>query len=57
MTEEDPYEQQSWIPKSDKELSKLREEIADNPEDLAALEFLLQTRAQTKQFSGGFASG
>jgi len=47
MEEEDQYEQQSLIPKSEKELSKLREEIQDNPDDIAALEFLLQTRKQT----------
>jgi hypothetical protein len=47
MEESDPYEQQSWIPRDSAELAKLRAEISECPEDLAALEYLLMTRKQT----------
>ena len=51
--EDDPYEQQSWIPKDEQQLKQLKEEIKDSDEDLQALEFLLNVRQQTKP---GFVS-
>ena len=42
---DEPFKQQSWLPE---DIAGLQEEIADSPEDLAALQFLLNVRQESQ---------
>ena len=40
---DEPFQQQSWLPE---DIEEFKKEIADSPDDLAALQFLMQVREE-----------
>ena len=42
--QEEPFQQKSWLPDNIEEFKK---EIADSPDDLAALQFLMKVREES----------